>query len=202
MQCDDLIYVNILKLFPFELTTSCSLPASLWIFASGLLPLALLWPCLSLSNTTVSMNREKVPNKFQSLTILTCGWFLKYRWQENFQHVLRIHWGNVLEPSSHLPALLYLTSFSVLLRRQGRLRGRVSYYNREWKSDLPSRSPSLSMECSFQTIYGSTSLWLLASFLLYQAVWSHTVDCSPWHECAGECQVHLPSEKNCGPWIL
>lgn len=29
------------------------------------------------------MNRKKVPNKFQSLTILTCGWFLKYRWQEN-----------------------------------------------------------------------------------------------------------------------
>lgn len=107
------------------------------------------------------MNREKVPNKLQSLTILTCGWFLKYWWQENFQHVLRIHWGNVLEPSSHLPALLYLTLSLVLLRRQGRLRGRVSYYNREWKSDLPSHSPSLSLECSLQTMYSSTSLWLL-----------------------------------------
>ena len=71
---------------------------------------------------------------------------------------LECRWGNCLELSYHSPALLYLTSSLVLLRRQGRLRevvllampmDRGNDQDRDWKSDPPSCSPPPSVECSF-----------------------------------------------------
>ena len=146
------------------------------------------------------MNRKKVPNTFQALAILTCGWFLKYRWQENSSMSLEL-----TEEMFRNPALIwqpYSTWLHLgLTRETGRLRGTVRYRNREWKSDLPSRSP-LSAEGSLQATRGASGFWLRASFLLSQAAWPRTLDRAPWHVRAGERQVRLPSEENRGPWIL